>query len=116
MLGFSVIFFIISFKIFQGRKRKIIPESDDDAGNEGLFNCVSVQMGYQIQQLCIKSIYDYTKYILESGVSLSLLLFIPHSWIVERNLGAKLIIFFYPFLNNRFNDILFEYKFMIKDV
>ncbi|CAH0689857.1 unnamed protein product [Chilo suppressalis] len=51
----------------QGNKKKQIPDSKQTAKMKRFYNCLACIMTYNLQTLCLKSMKDYTEYILDVG-------------------------------------------------
>jgi hypothetical protein len=56
------------FNEFQGSKKKQIPDPKQALKMKRFYNCLACIMTYNLQTLCLKSMKDFTDYILDVGV------------------------------------------------
>lgn len=63
---------LINLLINQGSKKKQIPDPKQVSKMKKFYNCLSCIMTYNLQTLCLKSMADFTEYILDVGVRQSI--------------------------------------------
>lgn len=51
----------------QGSKKGKLPDPGNKRRMERFYNCVAAIMSHQLQTLCMKSLYEYTNYLLDVG-------------------------------------------------
>lgn len=58
-------FYAVTDVFLQGSKRKKLPEPSKPKKMKSFYNAVAAIMTGQLQELCLKSLYDYVNYILD---------------------------------------------------